>query len=73
MGIAPAREFSAIDVAVGYVHTANVAYLTIYHGDFAVISPVDACGELWEGHTQERLHLYPILLHFANESLLHGE
>ena len=58
VSVAPVPHLAAVDVAVGNVHAAYVAYLAVDNRYLAVVAPVDAVGKLREGDLHERIHIY---------------
>ena len=58
MRITPACEFlAAVDIPVGYIHSAQIAYRAVDYAQFAVVAPVDVCTELGERNLKEGLSI----------------
>ena len=73
MGVAPDGEFAAVDIAVGYIHSADVAYRAVDDADFSVVAPVDASAERRERDLEERIGAYAFALHFFEEACAGAE
>ena len=59
VGITPATELRAREVALGKVHSADIADGAVDDDDLAVITIVHRGGEKREGHTHEGVDLDP--------------
>ena len=59
VGITPASEFRAREVALGEVHPADIANGAVNDDDLAVITIVHRGREEWEGHTHKGVDLDP--------------
>ena len=59
VGITPASEFRAREVALGEVHPADIANGAVNDDDLAVITIVHRGREEWEGHAHEGVDLDP--------------
>ena len=58
MCVAPRPFAGAVDVTVGDVHAAYVAYGAVDYHYLAVVAPVYACGEVGECHAEKRIDHY---------------
>ncbi len=69
MGVAPVfKFFPAVDIPVGYVHAAQIAYALVYYTYFAVVTPIDTCGQLRECNTEERICLDAVVAQALEEA-----
>ncbi|GFI67435.1 hypothetical protein IMSAG192_00964 [Muribaculaceae bacterium] len=67
--VAPYAGSGPVDISVGDIHSTYISDATVDYGEFPVVAPVDACREMWECDSEERVYLYAGFLHLSEEAV----
>ena len=70
-GVAPRHIASTFYVALGNIHTTDIAHQTINHNNLAVVTIVHLTGKRRESHRHKRAHLDTRLAHPFKKAMVH--